>query len=150
MQMVEAKCIMDAWDSPACMPYKQGQTYEIDREGPLAKLKTPRGNPVFEFDRNAGPDDKPHNYSCKKPGCEDLKPFKTLAELGRHSNSAHKDDPNPMASDEEIFIPKDMRGKKKGKTFTCKHPGCGVVLPHLYALKVHKKTHEKDAVAQAA
>jgi hypothetical protein len=50
--------------------------------------------------------------------------------------------------DEEVVVAKDMRGKtRKTTTFTCKHPGCGEVLPHLYALKVHKKTH---AVAQAA
>jgi hypothetical protein len=125
-----------------------GGLYEIERDGPLASLKLGQAY-VFAFDRNAGPDDKPHDYSCKKEGCGAK--FKTLAELGRHANSAHKNDPHPLAEpDAEVEVAKDMRGKtRKVKTFTCKHPGCGAVLPHLYALKVHKKTHEV-AVAQAA
>lgn len=148
--MVQAKCIMDAYDSPSCQQFKMGSTYEIERDGTLASLKTSGGKLgkyVFEFDRNAGPDDKPHDYSCKKDGCG--KKFKTLAALGTHTKTDHKDDPNPLAEpDAEIVKPVDGR-KVKGKSFTCKHPGCGEVLPHLYALKVHKKTHEV-AVEQAA
>ena len=127
-----------------------GGLYEIDRDGPLAQLKTNGGKTgkyVFEFDRNAGPDDKPHDYSCKREGCG--KKFKTLADLGTHTKTEHKTE--RFESDEEVEVVKDMRGKtKKPHTFTCKEPGCGVVLPHLYALKVHKKTHEKAAVEQAA
>lgn len=151
--LVKARCIMDAYDSPNGMPYKMGQTYEIDRNSPLAQLKTapgPRGKYVFEFDRNANPDDKPHDYSCKKDGCG--KKFKTLAALGAHSHQEHRgESAMESVNDEEIVVAKDLRGAhRKGKTFTCKTEGCGVVLPNLYALKVHKKTHEKDAVTQAA
>lgn len=145
---VEAHCIMDAWDSILCVPYKKGFNYEIARDGQLAQLKTPRGAYVFEFDRNAGPDDKPHDYTCKKPGCG--KKFKNLAALGTHTKQDHKDDMIVADSDEEIVVAKDGRGKKKGKTFTCKTEGCGQILPNLYALKVHKKTHEKVAVEQTA
>jgi len=154
---VAAKCIMPAsLSSPVQQLFMPGQgplpggLYEIDRDGPLAALKTNGGKTgkyVFEFDRNAGPNDKPHDYSCKK--CD--KKFKTLPELGRHNNADHKDDPNPLAEpDAEVVVAKDGRGRKTSRTFTCKEPGCGVVLPHLYALKVHKKTHAKDAVSQAA
>jgi hypothetical protein len=130
---VEAKCIMDAWDSIACLPYKPGQgplpggLYKIDRDGPLAKLKTPRGKYVFEFDRNSGPADKPHDYSCKKEGCG--KKFKTLPKLGRHTNSAHKDDPNPMADDEEAVIL---------KTSTCKQCDPPQVFDSRGAMMKHK------------
>ena len=157
MQVV-AKCIMPAWDSVACMPYSPGQgpfpggLYEIDRDGPLAKLMTTGGRTakyVFEFDRNAGPDDKPHDYSCKRDGCG--KKFKSLAALGTHTKTDHKGEANPLAEpDAEVFVIKSRQGKHKNRTFTCKEPGCGEVLPHLYALKVHKKTHVKVAVEEAA
>jgi hypothetical protein len=93
--LVKAKCITPGWDSDNATMYTPGAgplpdgLYEIERDGPLAHLKL-GSTYVFEFDRNAGPQDKPHDYSCKKPGCETLKPFKTLPELGRHSNAEHK------------------------------------------------------------
>lgn len=157
--LVAAKCIMAAVDSTTTEYFKPGAgplpggLYKIDRDGPLAALKTaggPRGKYVFEFDRNANPDDKPHDYSCKKDGCG--KKFKTLAELGRHTHSEHRGESvAESVGEEEVVVAKDMRGKtRKVTTFTCKEPGCGEVLPHLYALKVHKKTHQKDAVTQAA
>lgn len=157
--LVKAKCVAVAWDSVNATRYEPGAgplpggLYEIDRDGPLASLKL-GSTYVFEFDRNANPDDKPHDYSCKKPGC--VAHFKTLAALGSHTRSAHKDEStpndeppeNPEDDEPKEAIVKDGRGKKKGKTFTCKQ--CGEVLPHLYALKVHKKSHEEAAVTQAA
>lgn len=147
---VEAKCIMDSYDSPSCTLYKMGGTYLIERDGPLAALKTSGGKMgkyVFEFDRNAGPDDKPHDYTCKKEGCG--KKFKTLAALGTHTNSDHKE--SDRENSDDVVVAKDMRGKtRKNNGFRCKTDGCGQVLPNLYALKVHKKTHEEAAVAQAA
>lgn len=143
MQMVVAKCIMNAWDSVACLPYNAGKgplpggLFEIDRDGPLAKLKTPKGNWVFEFDRNAGPDDKPHVYTCKRPGCEALKPFKTLAALGSHTKTAHKEVRVEDDEEEEEPVAK-KRGAHSGRTFTCKV--CGDVLPNLYAMGQHNKT----------
>jgi hypothetical protein len=154
---VAAKCIMAAYDSVNCISYKPGQgplpggLYEIDRNGPLATLKTsggPMGKYVFEFDRNAGPDDKPHDYSCKRDGCG--KKFKTLAALGTHTREEHNDTAVMDSDDEPVVMAVDGRGKKQNKTFTCKEPGCGEVLPHLYALKLHKKTHEQAAVEQTA
>lgn len=151
MQMVEAKCIMPAWDSVACMSFTPGQgplpegLYKIDRSGPLAELKTPRGKYVFEFDRNAGPDDKPHDYSCKKDGC--VKKFKTLADLGTHTKTDHKEESVREESD-DVPVASDGRGKKKNKTFTCKDCGKSGI-PNLYALGQHKKIH-KAAVEKAA
>lgn len=146
---VQAKCLMDAFDSPSCQHFKMGSTYEIDRDGPLAQLKTSGGKLgkfVFEFDRNANPTDKPHDYSCKK--CD--KKFKTLPALGSHMNADHKDESSDAESDEEeVVVAVDQRGKRKGG-FTCKTPGCGVTVANLHLLKVHKKTHEKAAVEQAA
>jgi DNA gyrase subunit A len=55
---VQAKCVMEAWDSKAAKKYTPGGgplpggLYEIDRDSQLTTLKTPRGNWVFEFDRN--------------------------------------------------------------------------------------------------
>ena len=137
--LVKAKCTEKSWDSKACEFYYPGFEYEIERDSELANLKVGK-NYVFEFDRNANPDDKPHDYSCKKCG----ESFDTLAELGRHSNATHKNDAL-MTDDEPAVIVPDGRGRKKGRTFTCKYPGCGEVLPNLYAMGQHNKTHVKVA-----
>lgn len=158
MQMVSAKCIMAASLSSPVQQYftpgggpLPGGLYEIDRDGPLADLKTTGGKSgkyVFQFDRNASPGEE-HDYTCKKEACKEFgKDFKTLAALGSHTRSAHKDE--TVEDIVPAVVPVDGRGRKKGKTFKCKHPGCGEVLPHLYALKIHKKTHETDAVTKAA
>lgn len=152
---VAAKCIMAAsLSSPVQQYFTPGQgplpggLYEIDRNGPLAALKTSGGKLgkyVFEFDRNAGPDDAPHDYSCKKEGCG--KKFKTLAALGTHTKTDHK--AGEREESDEVVVAKDMRGKtRKSNGFKCKE--CGEVCPHLYALKVHKKTHQQAAVEQTA
>lgn len=155
MQMVSAKCIMPAWDSVNCLHLKPGQgslpggLFEIDRDGPLAKLKTsggPMGKYVFEFDRNGNPDDKVHDYTCKKCG-ETKDPLGrkfTLNTLGTHTKTAHKDE-STAESSEDVVVAVDGRGKHKNKSFKCSQ--CDEKFPHLYALKVHKKTH---AVAVAA
>lgn len=152
--LVQAKCVVKTWESNHAFMFEPGGgplpggLYEIDRDGALASLKA-AGRYVFDFDRNAGPDDKPHIYTCKKPGCESLKPFKTLNDLGTHTRTAHKDEPNPLAEpDAEVVVAVDGRGKRKGG-FTCKTEGCGVHVNNLHELKAHKKTH-KDAVAVAA
>ena len=144
--LVNAKCIARAWDSGAAVLYYPGEVYEIDRDSLLASMKV--GNEfVFQFDRNANPSDKAHDYTCKRDGCG--KKFGTLAELGRHVNANHKDSDGVPEDNEPVAVREDGR-KKKGRTFSCKVPGCGAVLPHLYALKVHKKTHDEGAVTQAA
>lgn len=150
--LVKAKCVMKAFESNACLMFEPGcgplpgGLYEIERDGPLASMKV--GNiDVFQFDRNAGPDDKPHDYTCKKlvDGEECGKKCKNLAELGNHVNKMHKEAAEIPVDDEPVVVRED--GRKKPRTFTCKE--CGEILPHLYALKVHKKTHEV-AVAVAA
>lgn len=104
--LVKAKCITPAWDSVNCTMYQPGfgplpdGLYEIDRDGPMASIKL-GSTYCFEFDRNSGPDDKPHDYSCKKCG----KKFKTLPALGTHTREDHKDDVIVVDSDvvEEDF-----------------------------------------------
>lgn len=93
--LVKAKCMSPAWDSvnatryePNAGPLPDG-LYEIERDGPLASLRLGK-NYCFEFDRNAGPDDKPHDYTCKRDDCG--KKFKTLAELGSHTRSIHREE----------------------------------------------------------
>lgn len=149
---VTAKCIMAAYDSVNCTSYKPRQgplpdgLYEIDRNGPLAQLKTNGGKTgkyVFEFDRNAGPDDRPHIYSCKKPGCETLKPFKTLAELGSHTRTAHNQDAvaaEPDAGDDE------EEDDLSDRTCTICDPPKVLRTPH--GLNLHKlKSHPAVEVA---
>jgi hypothetical protein len=164
--LVRAKCVMRAWDSEATVMYEPGfgplpgGLYEIDRDGPLAHMKL-GSTYVFDFDRNGirtnDGVDVVKDYSCKKEGCG--KKFKTLNALGTHTREAHKDDPNPLAEpDAEVVVVKSQQGKHKNRTFTCKVEGCGAVLPHLYALKLHKREHAnhvqvevtEGAVEQAA
>ena len=115
--LVAAKCLVDAYDSSSCQHFKMGSTYEIERDGPLASPQTnggKTGKHVFEFDRNGTKTndgvDVVKDYSCKKDGCG--KKFKTLAELGRHTNSDHKNDPNPLAEpDAEVVVAKDLAAR---------------------------------------
>lgn len=141
MQMVQAKCILAAWDSTNCVQYTPGQgplpggLYEIDREGPLAKLKISGKKDamyVFEFDRNANPEDKPHDYSCKKDGCG--KSFKSLAALGSHTRSEHKDVTEEEEEDDDEVDEITVR-----TCFACSPPK---VLKNAYGLRLHtEKTH---------
>jgi len=154
--VVTAKCIKEAWDSMSCVLYKPGcgplpdGLYEIERDGPLSKLKTGEGKSaryVFEFDRNAGPDDKPHDYTCEKCG----KKCKTLNELGTHTRSEHKD---------VIVVEPDDDGEEvdlSDRTCTVCHPP--KVLKTPYGLRLHtEKSHpsvpaavpHEGAVEQAA
>ena len=152
--LVEAKCIMDAYDSPSCQHFKMGSTYQIERDGALAQLKTSGGKLgkyVFEFDRNAGPQDKPHDYSCKKPGCG--KKFKSLAQLGTHTKVDHKDDPNPLAedvADDEVVLKQTCKCKAcdppqtfDSRSALMKHRG------EVHGANFFKKL-DKAAVEQAA
>lgn len=56
---VQARCIMRAWDSKECVMYEPGMgplpggLYEIDRDSQLTTLKTPKGDYIFQFDRNS-------------------------------------------------------------------------------------------------
>jgi hypothetical protein len=137
---VQAKCISLAWDSPKCFSFYPGETYEIEHDGTLAVMKI--GNIyVFEFDRTmtgTGVSPAPGGFICKQ--CQ--KPFESLNDLGTHTRSVHKTEAvEEVVSDESVVIEK--RGKKKGKTFTCKT--CGEVLPNLYAIRVHNKSHRNTA-----
>jgi hypothetical protein len=133
--LIQAKCLTPAWDSERAKLYSAGEVYEIDRDSRLAELKV-GSRPVFEFDRNANPDDKPHDYSCKQEGCGAK--FKTLAELGSHTRATHKDSdliPDPKA--ENIFADR-----------TCE---CGRVCASAYGLKLHKqKAHPVPAAETVA
>lgn len=139
--LITAKCIINVFETNSCVLYTpQGGPlpdglYEIDRDGPLAKIKL-GSTYCFEFDRNAGPDDKPHIYSCKKPGCEALKPFKTLNNLGTHTRSAHKDDLNPLAEPEGEDEVLDLSDR------TCTICQPHKVLRTAYGLRLHnEKSH---------
>ena len=138
---VKAKCLFPAWESNASIAFSPGEVYEIEHDGPLAQLRF-GASYVFQFDRNSLSGEV-HDYTCKKCG----KKCKTLAELGVHSNAEHKND-GLLTDDEPAVIVKDGRGRKKGRTFTCKQ--CGEVLPNLYATKVHKKTHQAETAAVSA
>lgn len=56
---VQAKCIMQAWDSKECVMYEPGMgplpggLYEIDSNGQLATMKTPKGDWIFQFERTS-------------------------------------------------------------------------------------------------
>jgi len=136
---VKAKCVTTCWDSVNAFQYVPGGgplpggLYEIDRNGPLASLKL-GSTYVFEFDRNANPNETPHDYSCKKPGCENLKPFKTLSDLGSHTRSAHKDD-NVIAAEED-----EEEEKIDLSHLTCQT--CGRLCKSEYGLRLHnEKSH---------
>jgi uncharacterized C2H2 Zn-finger protein len=142
--LVEAKCVARAWDSKNAMYFYPGEVYKIDRDGPLATLKVGTGY-VFEFDRNAGPDDKPHDYSCKRCGQK----FKTLADLGRHSNKEHKNaDLITDDGDEPVSIQTPCRCKPCDQTF----PSRGELMKHKrevhkIGLGIKKQVEAKDEVA---
>ncbi len=136
---VKAKCVTPAWDSTNTLMYVPGGgplpdgLYEIDRDGPLASLKL-GSTYVFDFDRNANPEDKPHDYSCKRPECAHLKPFKTLAELGRHSNAEHRGADIVVGDVEEE--PEDLTDRT---CFICQPPK---VLKSKHGLRLHnEKSH---------
>lgn len=135
--LVKARCVTPAWDSVGAVMYEPGRgplpegLYEIDRDGPLARLKL-GSTYVFDFDRNCGPDDKPHDYSCKKEGCG--KKFKTLSDLGSHTRSEHKDVAilEPTGEDEEV----DLSDR------TCNICVPPKVLRSAYGLRLHnEKSH---------
>ena len=161
--LVMAKCIARAWDSERAREYLPGFEYEIDTESPLASLTIhpvaydDKGNAVqfyrdndgkiqsrpvrkppyvFEFDRAAPLAEKPRDYTCKVCG----EKCKSLNEQGTHMRSKHSV-AHEEPKDESIVVEK--RGKKTGKTFTCKV--CGEVLPNLYAITKHNKTHVEAA-----
>ena len=129
--LVKAKCVTPCWDSDNAVLYTPGSgpllegLFEIDRDGPLASLKL-GSTYVFDFDRNCGPDDKPHDYSCKKEGCG--KKFKTLAALGTHTNEEHRE----VRDDSEDLAP--FAG------VTCKI--CNKRCKSAYGLRLHnEKSH---------
>lgn len=136
---VQAKCTARAWDSvSATMLYPGGGTlengdYEIERDGQLAQLKNAMGAYIFQFDRNAAPGEI-KDYTCKK--CE--KPFKTLAELGNHTNSEHPVGSDSVVEEEPVFADRTCDICQK----VCRSP---------YGLKVHKrKAHEEQEAEVAA
>jgi len=148
---VLARCTSRAWDSDACVLFCPGEgphngLYEIERDGKLASLKSGKDY-VFDFDRNS-PAEK-HDYSCKETGCGAT--FKTLPELGRHANAVHRiGTENRQVEEDGTPVTLERRGRKKGRTYTCKVSGCGAILPNLYAVRVHKKTHATEATDAVA
>lgn len=130
--------------------------YEIDRDGPLASLKL-GSTYVFDFDRNANPNDKPHDYTCKKCG-ETRDPMGkkfTLATLGTHTRSVHRDDP-VIALDDDEEDGADLSDR------TCNICSPPKVLRSAYGLRLHNEkshpfqsqpeanTEQEDAVTQTA
>jgi hypothetical protein len=142
--IVKAKCTAPAWDSPSAVYYApgggplEGGLYEIDTEGPLPALKI--GNRyVFDFDRNANPEDKPHDYTCDECG----KDLKTLPALGSHKRKEHAK--SPAVDNEPVVVAKHGL---KGRTATMKCRDCGEKFPNLHALKVHKKKDHAKVEAE--
>ena len=105
--------------------------YHRDHEGKLTTVPIAKPDYIFEFDRNPVRTDAGEvvakDYSCKEPKCVDFgKDFKTLANLGRHSNQKHRE-LNLIADDDaEVFADR-----------TC--GDCGKVCKSPYGLRVHKE-----------
>lgn len=129
--IVNAKCIAPAWDSGRAKFYYPGEVYEIETTSSLADLKVGTGY-VFEFDRNANPADKPHDYTCDKCG----EKFKTLNLLGNHVHSKHPEGVAEPEEEEEVFVDR-----------TC---SCGKVCRSPYGLKVHQRKTGHKAEAKIA
>src|SRR5665213_2828418 len=129
--LVQAKCALRTWDSNAAIMYEPnmgplpGGLFEIDTESKLYNLKTPKGDYVFQYDRNAEPG-QVKDYTCKQCG----KKHKTLAELGRHSNSEHKNAEAIALADDEPIVPR--KDGRSTRVFLCNK--CGADLKNLYHL----------------
>ena len=139
--LVKAKCTSRAWDSGAAVLCYPGEVYEIEHDGKLAALKI--GNSwVFEFDRTmAGTGVGPTvgGYICKE--CQAT--FKSVNELGTHTRQEHREKARTeVLDDDEPIVIKKEKPWMKGRTFTCKT--CAEVLPNLYALRVHNKSHQQQ------
>lgn len=168
MPTVQAMCLHDAFDSTQCLYYERGRTYPIDTESEVAnmtvrplssgKVDPKTGEiiavkvarkpmPVFEFDRaaplGATGNGFPSDYTCKKCG-EDCK---SLNGLGTHNRQNHPPEVFRDGTEEEQIAPRPD-GRKKPKTFKCKH--CGDPFPNLFKYREHLKTHKQDAVTEAA
>ena len=84
---VQAKCVFPAWDNPFLYQPGRGPLpdglYEIEHDGPLAKMKDARGKWVFEFDRQGMEPGLTSDgtFVCKKCG----EKFDTVSELGAHA-----------------------------------------------------------------
>lgn len=134
--LVQAKCNTPAWDSGRAKFYYPGETYEIDTESPLCDLKFGGDKYVFEFDRNANPSDKPHDYTCDKCG----EKFSTLNKLGNHVHSQHPEGVVEPVEEEEIFADRTCNICNPKKV--CKSP---------YGLRVHQdKAHGVKRAKAAA
>ena len=157
--LVKAKCVVQCWDSATatmCVPNggpEDGGQYMIERHGPLASIKF-GSTYCFDFDRNAGPDHKPHDYTCKKCGAtKDPKGKKfTLATLGTHTKVEHKEEPAEPVGDEL-----DDEQREALALRTCNICDPPKVLKSVYGLRLHnEKSHpfqsqpEKAAATMAA
>ena len=165
--IVEAICLHDAFDSSQCFYYERGKRYAIDTEseiasmtvrplssgrvdpktGALVSVKSERKPlPVFEFDRaaplGAAGNGIPSDYTCKKCGVD----CKSLNGLGTHNRQKHPPEVFKDGTEEEQIQPRP--DGRKTRTFKCNV--CGEVLPNLWGLRVHNKTHKEDAVTEAA
>ena len=140
--LVKARCTARCWDSGAAVLCYPGEEYRIEHDGKLASLKNGTSW-AFEFDRTmtgTGSIPAPGGWTCKE--CQ--QPFKSLNALGTHTREKH---PPKYIEGEEVDGPILLRKPgKKGRTFTCK--SCAEVLPNLYALRVHKKSHEQVETAE--
>ena len=167
MSTVEATCLHDAFDNAQCFYYERGKKYLIDTESEIAsmtvrplssgKVDPKTGEiiaakvdrkplPIFEFDRavplGAYGSGIPNNYTCKQCG----KDCKSLNGLGTHNRQFHPPEVFKDGTEDEE-LPQRPDGRKT-RTFTCKT--CNEVLPNLWELRVHKKTHVEGAVTEAA
>lgn len=149
MQMVSAKCVTPAWDSVNAISYVPGGgplpggLYEIDRHGPLSTLKL-GSTYCFEFDRNASPTDKPHDYTCKKCGAtkDPLGKKFTLNTLGTHNRTEHKDD---EVVEQVVDEPEDLSDR------TCNICVPPKVLKTKHGLNLHnQKSHPFQSQPEAA
>ena len=157
--IVTAKVIAHAFDSKNAIQYFPGDTVQLDLanrdQRKLVWLRTPRGKWIFEFDRANSNSPALRMFFCTHCG----QPFDKFNEMGTHMNEFHNklkaisEQAKRDAADEleekllanepivDEPIVTEKRGKKKGRSYTCKT--CGDVQPNPYAMRIHYRVHEK-------
>ena len=167
-KIIQAKCVDKAFDSKNAIQYYPGDEVDIDLSNKdqrkLVWLKTLGGRWVFEFDRANSSSTELRMFFCKDCG----QPFDRFTDMGTHCTSQHNKSKKMVGKaqaenadeEEERALARlvaeesgqpiepevpddaplvlDKRGKKKGRTYTCKM--CGAVKNNPYEMRIHHET----------